>query len=649
MAERVRDEPAADTATGFADAPAYLAAVIDTSNDAIVSKSLDGTIRSWNQSAMRIFGYRAEEIVGLNVRLLIPDELQAEEDEILERLRAGEYIEHYETVRLTKDGRRVDVSLSISPIKDREGRVIGAAKIARDITSRKEADELIASATAKFESVFNQSAIFAGILDLDGNLREVNALAVEWGGATKDELVDHPFWAAPWWRGSDDVQAGLRDAIRRAADGDVFRETLPYWLADGSERLVDFALHPIRDDSGAVRFLYSTGLDVTDRVLFEQALQAREAEEREIALGLQRALLPGKLVVPDGVSVAARYEAGSAALEVGGDWYDVFRLDNGCVALTVGDVVGHGLAAAAAMGQMRTALAALAQYTEQPGELLTRLDKFVANTDATDFATVSYGVLDPSTGTFEYASAGHPPILLVPPGAEPEWLDNAQSPPLWGGGQQHRRQARVVLAPGSLLVLFTDGLVERRGELISDSLARMRAAASALAGLPPSEVCDTLIATFEVEAARGDDVAVLAVRYDPAVGAGFYVTVPAQPEELRRLRQVLRSWLEERNSTEEMTNALLLAVGEACSNSIEHAYDHDSPGDITIHINEAHDRSLQVSVRDFGRFRPISTTSTDRGRGTTIMQRLTTEFSRTSTTDGTTVSFRLPKPDTAAA
>src|SRR6202044_762445 len=118
----------------------------------------------------------------------------------------------------------------------------------------------------------------------------------------------------------------------------------------GPGRLVDFAVHPIRDELGLVRFLYPTGIDVTERTRAEEALRAREAEEREIAVGLQRALLPGTLVVPAGVSVAARYEAASEALEVGGDWYDVFPLRDGRVALTVGDVVGHGLAAAAAMG-----------------------------------------------------------------------------------------------------------------------------------------------------------------------------------------------------------------------------------------------------------------------------------------------------------
>src|SRR6478752_1924225 len=147
---------------------AYLGAVVEASNDAIVSKALDGTITSWNASAERIFGYRPEEILGKNIRTLIPADLQEEEDEILARIRAGEYIEHYETVRLAKDGRRLDVSLSISPIKSRGGEVIGASKIARDISARKVAEDQLLAATAKFESVFSQSGIFGGILDLDG-------------------------------------------------------------------------------------------------------------------------------------------------------------------------------------------------------------------------------------------------------------------------------------------------------------------------------------------------------------------------------------------------------------------------------------------------------------------------------------------------
>ena len=434
---------------------AYLAAVVSTSSDAIVSKSLDGTITSWNLSAERMFGYTADEITGRNIRLLIPPELQPEEDEILSRITAGGYIEHYETVRVAKDGRRLDVSLSISPIKNQAGAVIGAAKIVRDITARRQAEEQLIATTAKFESVFNQSGIFAGIMDLEGTLREINDLALDECGYTREEVLDRPFWSTPWWRGAEEVQARIRVASQLAASGEVFREVLRYWLADGAERLVDFAMHPIRDEVGRVRFLYPTGIDITDRTRVEEALREKEAEEREIAIGLQRALLPGTLIVPAGVSVAARYEAASTTLEVGGDWYDVFSLADGRVALTVGDVVGHGLAAAAAMGQLRTALAALARYTESPSELLGRLDTFVATTDTTDFATVCYGVLDPVTGVFEYASAGHPPILLVTASGETRWLDEAQSPPIWGDEEHERlagqRDSRAGLAARPLL------------------------------------------------------------------------------------------------------------------------------------------------------------------------------------------------------
>ncbi len=626
---------------------AYLAAVVDTSSDAIISKSLDGSITSWNASAERMFGYSAEEMIGRNIRLLIPPELQPEEDDILSRLRAGGHIDHYETVRLTKAGQRLDVSLSISPITHR-GAIVGAAKIVRDITARRQAEDELLATTAKFESVFNQSGIFAGILDLDGYLREVNALALETCGYTREEVLDQLFWVTPWWRGAEEVAERIRFASTRAAEGEVFRETLRYWLADGSERLVDFAIHPIRDEKGVVRFLYPTGIDITERARAEEALRAKEAEEREIAIGLQRALLPTSLVVPAGVSVAARYDAASAALEVGGDWYDVFPLADGRVALTVGDVVGHGLPAAAAMGQLRTALAALARYTDSPGELLRRLDTFVATTDATDFATVCYGVLDPSTGLFEYASAGHPPILLVSPSGEARWLDEAQSPPLYGDDERQRPESKLLLEPSSLLVLYSDGLVERRGELLSDRLDHLKSVGATLIDQTPADICDQLVAALGVEASRQDDVAVLAVRFNPLAGGGFHLIFPAEPGELHKLRSSLRDWLDSRDVAAATQNALIVAIAEACSNAIEHAYTDLGPGEIKVEIEEVQENMLAVTVRDHGRFLTRSKPLVNRGRGTALMREFTVDFTRDSTPLGTTVSFRLPIADRAS-
>src|SRR5688572_26768484 len=121
------------------EASAYLAAIVESSDDAIISKDLNGTIRSWNAAAERLFGYTAAEIIGKPVRLIIPFNRQAEEDDILARLRLGQRIDHYQTIRQAKDGRLLEVSLTVSPVRDASGRVVGASKIARDITEQKRA------------------------------------------------------------------------------------------------------------------------------------------------------------------------------------------------------------------------------------------------------------------------------------------------------------------------------------------------------------------------------------------------------------------------------------------------------------------------------------------------------------------------------
>jgi PAS domain S-box-containing protein len=623
-----------------AERVAHLAAVVDASSDAILSKTLTGMITSWNASAARIFGYTAEEIIGQSIRVLIPEGRQAEEDEILARLRRGELIEHYETVRIAKDGRLIDVSLSISPVRDHAGRIVGASKIARDITTRRQAEEALAAANAKFESVFNQSGIFAAILDTEGNVRDINALALEASGYARDDVIGLPYWETPWWRESEDTVARIRLAVERASAGEIFAETMPYVMADGRERVIEFAMHPIVDDAGVIHFLHPTAVDITDRVAAEAALKALEAEEREIALGLQRALLPMRPLDRPGIALAAQYEAGSDVLEVGGDWYDAFELPDGRIAVTVGDVVGHGLSAAAAMGQVRTALAALADHATGPAEVLMRLEGFLARHQTTDFATVCYAVIDPVTGLVEYASAGHPPILAVSPAGEISWLDQAQSPPLSGTYSADRPQASVLLEPGALLVLFSDGLVERRKEPIDVGLRRLADAARTLADLPVADVCTALVARLGVEEARNDDVAVLVVRFEARPSVRFQRRFPARSEQLRDLRASMRGWLRARGVGQPLQQTVLLAVGEACANAIEHAYVDMEPSDVEVDMLESDSGGVLVEVRDFGRFRRV-TPSDDRGRGTTIMRALTTDFSRESTSSGTVVRFRV--------
>jgi PAS domain S-box-containing protein len=178
-----------------------------------------------------------------------------------------------------KDGREVVVDSRMQLLDDT------VLEVNRDVTEIKAlaARQAIltrecSAAAAKFEALFNQSGIFAGIMDLQGYLREANSLSLEWCGYTREQVLDRHFWETPWWRGSEEIKAKIRFATDQAAAGFVFREELPYWLGDGRERIVDFAMHPIRDPSGSVMFLHPIGIDITERKQAETAL--RESEQR---------------------------------------------------------------------------------------------------------------------------------------------------------------------------------------------------------------------------------------------------------------------------------------------------------------------------------------------------------------------------------
>jgi PAS domain S-box-containing protein len=217
-----------------------LASIIESSDDAIVSKSLDGTIQSWNAAAERLFGYTAEQAVGRHISLVIPPDRIAEEDHIVASLKAGQRIEHFETERLRSDGRRILVSLTISPIKDDDGRVVGASKIVRDVTEQRHGEQRerlllsdAAAANAKFRAFFEQGALFAGMMDVDGTVLEANRLSWESCGYTTDQIVGKPFWEGPWWAPAPQLKEQIHAASREAAAGQTFRTEVPYWPIGG--------------------------------------------------------------------------------------------------------------------------------------------------------------------------------------------------------------------------------------------------------------------------------------------------------------------------------------------------------------------------------------------------------------------------------
>ena len=247
--------------------------------------------------------------------------------------------------------------------------------------------------------------------------------------------------------------------------------------------------------------------------------EADRRVERQIALRLQRALLPDRVDAPhDSIAVAARYEASSEALIVGGDWYDVIYLPDGSVGVTVGDVVGHGLEATAAMGKMRTAVAALALNTGSPGRVLSQLDEFAAASGAAEFATACYSILDPAAGELRFASAGHPPMLLIDSDGSASWLLDGRSAPIHEGVMGDRPEARIDLTPGAVLLAYSDGLIERRGETMDQGLNRLMAEAVSRRGLAVEDLCDRLLEALIPDEGWRDDVVVVAVRYESAPG-----------------------------------------------------------------------------------------------------------------------------------
>ena len=269
ISERRRLEK--DAADRLLDAR-LLAAIVESSDDAIVRKSLDGIIQTWNAAAERLFGYPAAQAVGRHISLVIPPERIAEEDQIIASLKAGRRVEHFETERVRSDGQRIVVSLTISPIRDEAGHVIGASKIVRDVTRQRQAEQRerhllseTAAANAKFRAFFDQGALFAGILDVDGTILEPNRLSWEGCGYARDRLVGKRFRDGPWWTPSAELASRIEIACAEAAAGTPFRAELPYFVADGSERALDATILPIKDEAGRILFLAATGTDITDR------------------------------------------------------------------------------------------------------------------------------------------------------------------------------------------------------------------------------------------------------------------------------------------------------------------------------------------------------------------------------------------------
>jgi serine phosphatase RsbU (regulator of sigma subunit)/anti-sigma regulatory factor (Ser/Thr protein kinase) len=404
---------------------------------------------------------------------------------------------------------------------------------------------------------------------------------------------------------------------------------------------VDYVVKPVDPHvlRSKARVFVELARERGERVREAQARAAAEA----IAGALQRRLLPERLPHVPGMALAARYRAGERGARVGGDWYDAIALPGERVGLAIGDVVGHGVRAATLMGELRSALRAYALIeTQSPGAVLTRLNELVVRTYGRRMvATVLYMVIDADGEGARFATAGHLPPLLYSAVEGVRQLAHAPLPPL-GVATHPFLDSELQLSTGATVLLYTDGLVERRDEVIDVGLARLH---DALAGGPADldELCSHILAATLGGVHPQDDAALLALRLLPQSGERLDLELAAEPESVPLARHRLVRWLERtgegNGEGSDDIFALELAVGEACANAVEHAYGPSGERTFFVHAErERHGRAVAVHVADSGHWRPRR--GSQRGLGLQMIEQLMDTVDIQQTPAGTTVCMR---------
>ncbi|HEX3688205.1 MAG TPA: SpoIIE family protein phosphatase [Solirubrobacteraceae bacterium] len=453
----------------------------------------------------------------------------------------------------------------------------------------------------------------------------------------------------------EEVEQGVRIPIGQGFAGRIAAERVAIFIAD-----VDHAdiLNPILREKGiqsllGIPLIVEGGLigvlhvgslvprvfDQRDLAVLEVAA-ARAApgierarlfsaleREHQVAMVLQRSLLPKRLIDVIGVSTAARYLPASD--EVGGDWYDVFELARGRLGVAIGDVVGHGVRAAALMGQLRTALHAYAMQDYGPARTLELVDRFVQAMPDYAMATAAYAVLEPDTGEVQIASAGHlPPIVIG--GGGGRVVDITPSAPLGAFSYGRVQEQELVLSPGETLVFYTDGLVERPGTPLTESIDTLLEVIRDAASV--DDLCRRAVEQLVPSHSLRDDVAIVAIQ-NSEINDVLDLHLPADPKILAEIRLVLRRWLRHHGASDSQTLEITLAVSEACTNAIEHAYS-PAPAQFTLRAT-AEDGQMTFVVTDVGRWREPR--GHDRGRGLTIIRAAMDEVEVNSSEAGTEI------------
>ncbi|GHD66044.1 hypothetical protein GCM10010317_066780 [Streptomyces mirabilis] len=664
----------------------------------------DLRVRRANKRFASVFGGNVESHRGRTVHDYLP---RSEADRVAATLRrvleTGDSItDMHVTGFIPGSDERRHWSINLYRVHSGTGRPIGIAWLGTDITSRRAAAREAAAARRNLALLNEAGARIGNSLDLETTARELLDVVVPGfcdlatvdlyqgllaGDETPRALADgsaelrrvafaSAVSDAPFIGGPAPVAVGAvhhypfnspcADALRTARpqhvpaeDGGLIQSTLavPMVAHDTVVGLAQFSRTKGSEPFGDRDRALAVELAARAAVCIDNARLYRREHER--ALILQRSLLPPGDPEASGLDIACRYLPGNAATEVGGDWFDVIELPGHRTALVVGDVMGRGLRAAVAMGELRTAVRTLALLDLEPAEVLSALDEIArglgtpggvqqatraarqprdADLSEVYLATCVYAVYDSVTRRCTFANAGHLPPVLVEPGESALMLDVPPGMPLGVGGEPFE-EVEVELPEGALLALYTDGLVESRDHPLDEGL---QAFVGALTdpSRPLEDVCDHVLNTLDTHHGE-DDIALLMARVQglPADSVGDW-TLPREPRSVGRAREYARTQLTAWG-LEPLVDTAELLVSELVTNALRY-------GEGEIRLRLLLDRTLVCEVWDAGLVQPRRRRARDTdegGRGLQLVGLLSASWGSRRTPRGKTVWFELPLPD----
>ncbi|HEY0631802.1 MAG TPA: SpoIIE family protein phosphatase [Thermoleophilaceae bacterium] len=654
--------------TAFANAPIGIGLI-----------DIDGRWLEVNRALSQLLGYSPGELVGKMPWELSHPEDRAEERKGFQRIVRGEARSFAAEKRyLHKDGHVVYVLLSVSLAHDADGEPRGGIWQVVDITERRQAEAERAermreqAARAEAEAVADTIQKIQRVTDAALEHLAMDDLLRELASHIADILQVDSATIFLLEQGEDYLTVGATVGLGVSEDGTLqvpVGETFAGTVATGREPVVlhDVAAAALQDpllEGKDVCAMLGVPLVVEGRVsgviqvasvserrftredesllqlVADRAALAVEharlyARELGIVETLQRSLLPESLPQVPGLLTAARYMPGGPGADVGGDWYDAISLDGGRLGIAMGDVVGHGIGAAALMGQLRNALRAYALDGNSPAQVVEKLDRLVQNLEAGRMATLVYMVIAPDLGSVEFSSAGHLPPLVLGPDGKAVYLEGGRTLPLGVMPSAEYPQADAELEPGSTIVLYTDGLVEERGASIDRGLEALMGAV-ADGPTEPEALCDHIVSLLLADRPATDDIAVLTVRTEPLSPERLHLDLPTNPKSLGTLRRTVGRWLEPLGASTVESNDIQVSCHEACSNAMEHGYRFR---EATIDVNAEFDGSeVVLTVADTGGWREQR--DSDRGRGLDLIRALMDSVEVEPGAEGTVVRMR---------